>query len=69
MSTACNLLNQFAGRFKNLRISAGQVQAVSMISRGFVTRERAMDSAQNGLLAAMSRDDFALLKPKLLPRI
>ena len=26
-----------------------------------------MDSAQNGLLAAMSRDDFALLKPKLEP--
>ena len=31
-----NLLNQLAVRFKNLRVGAGQVQAVSMISQCFV---------------------------------
>jgi hypothetical protein len=36
MGITRNLLNQFAVRFKNLRVGTGQVQAVSMISQCFV---------------------------------
>ena len=40
MGITRNLLNQFAVRFKNLRVAAGQVQAGSMIAECFVAIPR-----------------------------